>query len=227
MSLSVKRILLASFLVLTFGLAVNLQFYQTSKEANLLARRSVDDLLPMPKQKKLAAEDSFSKPKLASTSGVIVLNAGVNADTTHKVQLELRARGYDPGEADGVPSLATRAAIMAYEHDNSLPLTASPSNDFLNKLVQGVTGSQIAPPSMAYEPKVVSAQRQQIVRTVQQSLTAIGYSPGTIDGLMGVATTRAIRAFEIDQNMPETGRISGRLIRRLSDLAKQGRLASR
>ena len=44
-------------------------------------------------------------------------------ETIRAIQRELQARGYEAGAADGVPRLVTRAAIMAYEHDNGLPLS--------------------------------------------------------------------------------------------------------
>jgi hypothetical protein len=41
-----------------------------------------------------------------------------NPETITAIQRELAARDYDLGAPDGIASPATRAAIMAWEHDN-------------------------------------------------------------------------------------------------------------
>jgi peptidoglycan hydrolase-like protein with peptidoglycan-binding domain len=50
-----------------------------------------------------------------------------------------------------------------------------------------------------------------VVRTVQHSLTTLGYEPGRIDGRIGDDTERAIRAFESALNVQQTGRVSAEL----------------
>ncbi len=45
------------------------------------------------------------------------------------------------------------------------------------------------------------------VRAVQQALLDKGYNPGPIDGIMGGKTRAAIRDFQRDQNLPDTGRL--------------------
>ena len=44
-----------------------------------------------------------------------------------------------------------------------------------------------------------------IILEVQQTLTACGYNPGPIDGLMGRRTKKAIKQFQADTNILETG----------------------
>jgi peptidoglycan hydrolase-like protein with peptidoglycan-binding domain len=66
----------------------------------------------------------------------------------------------------------------------------------------------------------------QVTRAVQQWLASLGYSPGVADGQPKHETSRAIRAFELDQKMPATGRVSGPLVAKLSRAASQSRLAS-
>jgi len=70
------------------------------------------------------------------------------------------------------------------------------------------------------------AQAEQVIRTVQQTLAKAGYAVGKVDCRMGEETVRAIREFETDQHLPETGRVSGQLVARLGTLAGQGRLAT-
>jgi hypothetical protein len=48
-------------------------------------------------------------------------------------------------------------------------------------------------------------------RAVQERLAALGYKPGKADGMMGPRTRAAIRAFERDHGMPQTGKITPEL----------------
>ena len=63
-------------------------------------------------------------------------------------------------------------------------------------------------------------------RAVQQRLVDLGYKPGKVDGMMGKRTRAAIRAFERDQGMPETGRPSPAVLAALSK-AKAKKVAAK
>lgn len=142
--------------------------------------------------------------------------AAAAPETVRALQRELTQRGYEPGAADGTIGLATRAAVMAYEQDQGIPVTGEPSEALLKRLLLGVTPGDPLPP----QPTREARQRvEHIVRTVQETLAALGYMPGAIDGHLGTETDRAIREFEMDQGVVPTGRISGRLINRLARAA--------
>ncbi|MFN0218068.1 MAG: peptidoglycan-binding protein [Hyphomicrobium sp.] len=142
--------------------------------------------------------------------------AGDDADVIRGVQRELNARTYEAGQPDGVAGLVTRAAVMAYEHDYHLPLTATPSQDVLSRIVLGSSASQAS--ARATAP---TSEAQSVIRLVKQSLAALGYQPGRVDGALTAETARAIREFETDQRLAETGRISGPLMSRLLRLQGQ------
>ncbi len=145
-------------------------------------------------------------------------------DVTRAIQRELKERGYEAGVADGQPGLMTRAAIMAYEHDRNMTLTGEPTAPLLKQILLNTTPVSASPRQGASQEQ--SMQATQVIRTVQQSLVTLGYLPGKVDGRMGDDTVRAIREFELDQGLHETGRVSGQLVARLSRLAGQGRLSS-
>jgi hypothetical protein len=50
---------------------------------------------------------------------------------------------------------------------------------------------------------------------VQSRLSALGYYRGAIDGIIGSGSRSAIRGFQIDNELPVTGRIDGYLLRAL------------
>lgn len=141
-----------------------------------------------------------------------------SAEMIRAVQRRLAERGYEPGSVDGIIGAGTRAAVAAYEHDHMLPLTAEPSEALLQHLT---TGSLPIPSGKPVKP-ARAPHVEQLVRTVQQSLAAIGYFTGRIDGTAGADTVRAIRDYEMDAGLIPTGRISSPLLQRLARSAAAG-----
>lgn len=160
----------------------------------------------------------------AQTSGgraAIAASAAVatEADTIRGVQRELNARGYAAGSADGVMGLVTRAAIFAYETDAGFEtLTATASAELLGRIVLGSSAPSASRRSVA--PKT-TAEAEAVVKWVKQALATLGYQPGKIDGALTPQLARAIREFELDQKLAESGRISGPLISRAMRLQAQ------
>ena len=114
------------------------------------------------------------------------------------MQRELQIRGYETGARDGVAGVMTRAAIMAYEHDHGLALTARPSQQLLKAIVLGEAGK-------GKGVKAETAEAQDVIRSVQRSLAKLRYKPGPANGRMTPETARAIRAFEGDQALRRDG----------------------
>lgn len=161
----------------------------------------------------------------APSSGQIAFASLPGADpaearraTIRSVQQELARRGYEPGPADGAPGLVTRAAVMAYEHDQGLPLTADPSPEVLAHLRHGTSAPGAAIGLDASAPRS-SGTAEQVIRAVQQSLGQLGYLGSAPDGAATDETVRAIREFEMDSGLVPSGRISGPLVARLTKQA--------
>lgn len=153
---------------------------------------------------------SFSQVPLPGSDPTDVQKA-----TVRSVQLELSRRGYEPGTADGVPGLVTRAAVMAYEHDQGLPLTAEPSPEVLAHLRHGTSAPGAAIGLQPGAPKPAS-HAELVIRSVQEALGKLGYLAALPDGFVSDQTIRAIREFEMDSGLVPTGRISGPLVVRLA-----------
>ena len=49
----------------------------------------------------------------------------------------------------------------------------------------------------------------------QQALASKGFNPGTIDGVAGLGTRQALRAWQRSQGLPADGYLSPEMIRRL------------
>lgn len=165
----------------------------------------------------------------APSSGQFSLIALPGADPTEArratiraIQGELGRRGYEPGVADGAPGLVTRAAVLAYEYDQGLPLTADPSPEVLAHLRHGTSAPGAA---IGIEAGAIpqTGHAEAVIRSVQQSLGALGYLAVSADGIATDETVRAIREFEMDAGLVPSGRISGPLIARLARAQGRGK----
>jgi peptidoglycan hydrolase-like protein with peptidoglycan-binding domain len=188
---------LAVFTCLTLALVINLTSLQEGTR----------ELAPPPKASALAS-GSNDRSGNGANSGLVVLNAPNTDQTAVAVRRELVALGYRPGANDGPMDTMTRAAIMAFEYDNGLPLTARADDVQLQRLLLGA--NETTPIRDAGRP--VTPEARQVMVSVQQSLQQLDYQPGPINGTFSAATERAIRRFEIDNRLRGTGRISGALI---------------
>jgi peptidoglycan hydrolase-like protein with peptidoglycan-binding domain len=135
-----------------------------------------------------------------------------SAEITRGIQRELNSRGYEAGQPDGVAGLVTRAAIFAYEYDNDLVLSGKPSDPLLSQIV---LGSSSLTPNGARPGKRTTADGDALVLTVKQQLSGLGYKTGAADAALTPEFARAIREFEKDQKLKESGRISGPVMSRL------------
>ena len=147
----------------------------------------------------------------------VVPDDAADAETVRAIQRELKLRGYGPLGSDGGMGLPTRAAIMAFEHDQGLALSGEASERLLKRLLLGA--AEPAGAEGAGAGKVRSGHAEQVIRSVQQWLAALGYLPGRIDGRLGEETVRAIRDFEMDKGLVPRGRVSAELVVRLSEAA--------
>jgi peptidoglycan hydrolase-like protein with peptidoglycan-binding domain len=132
-------------------------------------------------------------------------------------QPELKARGYDAGEADGRMRDDTKAAISAYEKAEGLPVTGVPSDQLLARLLLGqpsktaATTGSVAPAPQAPKPVAID----NTVKSLQQVLSDLGYDPGPSDGAMGATTKTAIESFQRDRKLVQDGRITPVLLREI------------
>lgn len=225
---------LVAFAMLSVGVAANVFFLQ-SREKRLEVAESAPWSMASAETVEVGDTGSIepsraareaAKAKITSVSGGLehppVAVAGSPTDVTRAVQRELQIRGYETGARDGVVGLMTRGAILAFEYDHGLPLSARPSQELLKSILLGDGRTTSAERTAGTE----SAQAQEVIRSVQRSLAKLGYRPGPANGRLTADTARAIRTFEIDQTLPESGRVSGPLISRLARLSSGGKVAS-
>ena len=102
-------------------------------------------------------------------------------ETIRQVQVELIARGYDPGIADGFAGRKTVRAIRSYQARAGLKVDGKPTQALANHL------------------------RRETVAAVQRMLVERGYDPGPVDGFAGGKTRATIREYQALAGLPVDG----------------------
>ncbi|MEC9368565.1 MAG: peptidoglycan-binding domain-containing protein [Pseudomonadota bacterium] len=193
------RLLFVAFIGVAVAITYNALYLQKGPQSRVSAPATTASV-PTAKPSTPAADKD--KPAAASKPGASV-------ETIRAIQRELVVRGYDAGVADGVPGVLTRASILAYQHDNKLPMTGEASEALLKRIL---LGTSVGTEGLGGE---IAEETTALVKAVQQILANMGYSPGAIDGLFGGATKSAIETFEKERGMKPKGRISSELLKEL------------
>lgn len=191
MTPAILRMVLIVAMILGVGVVYNL--FQ-SQEPTVVAQPA--GLVPAPTQ---AVQNVRRTTKQSRAAAAVRVRTAVNR--------ELQSRGYlAPGT--GRPSgIATSAAILAFEDDHNLSLTATPNNRVLKALVFAQTaagGKRQAAPETEIARKLIGE--------VQRALTHLGYRRGDITNQLDGATRKAIRKFERARGLQVSGRVSAPLI---------------
>jgi Putative peptidoglycan binding domain len=116
------------------------------------------------------------------------------------LQRELARHGYAgqfQGQGNGL-----RRAVLAYEFDNSMPLTGEPSEALLKQILFDLNQA----------PKGVFADRaeanQRLVMEIQKTLLGLGFFRGALSGRMDVWTSAAVKDFERNRGLQLSGRLN-------------------
>jgi peptidoglycan hydrolase-like protein with peptidoglycan-binding domain len=141
------------------------------------------------------------------------------------VQRELAAAGYYRGVVDGVIGRKTRQAITDYQKAVGLEPDGRPTAGLAEhiRFTRQVAEASLFTGTIEVSP---DAEIRANIRRVQTGLAELAYSTGEITGEMTSQTRAAIKAFERDRNMPQTGEISDALLAELAKMSGQSDLAS-
>src|SRR5262245_6845088 len=182
------RLTLAAFMALSSALLVNVFYLQPARMRGPVV--AADGAVQQGASEEPAAAWSL---QLASRGETNAINrpsegGGDRVELTRAIQRELKAKGYDAGAVDGVPGLVTRAAIMAYEADHGLALTAEPRQTLLQHIILGSGMSSEGGASGTGGS--IGQEARAVVQSVQTALTKLGYQPGATDGRLSDETIR-------------------------------------
>jgi len=151
-------------------------------------------------------------PSNAGTSAV--LEEDPRAPRLHiALQRELARRGY-ANQLQVRPN-GLRLAVLAYEFDNSLPLTGEPTEALLKRVL--FDGNQGPRGSFSDRAEL----NTKLVMEAQRMLAGLGFFRGTFSGRIDVWTSNAIRDFERHRGIPLTGRLSDQTLLELISYSGQ------
>jgi peptidoglycan hydrolase-like protein with peptidoglycan-binding domain len=108
-----------------------------------------------------------------------------------QLQQALKALGYFDGDITGVYDEATTAAVAALQRDLGLPDTG-----VFDEATEAALRDRLGVRLDAFGASVAQ---------LQQALADLGYYTGPIDGRWSAATIEAVKAFQRDLGVPETG----------------------
>jgi peptidoglycan hydrolase-like protein with peptidoglycan-binding domain len=150
-----------------------------------------------------------------SNAGIsAVLEEDPRAPRLHiALQRELARRGY-ANQLQVRPN-GLRLAVLAYEFDNSLPLTGEPTEALLKRVL--FDGNQGPRGSFSDRAEL----NTKLVMEAQRMLAGLGFFRGTFSGRIDVWTSNAIRDFERHRGIPLTGRLSDQTLLELISYSGQ------
>lgn len=133
--------------------------------------------------------------------------AQIYAAYVKTAQIELNLNNFNAGRPDGVASPETYEAVRAYQSRAGLTVDGCITQSLVDRL-QFVLPKVVNPRSSRAKPEVIEAQTL---------LTRRGYYLGAVDGIEGRQTRAALRRFQRDTGLPETGGIDETLIKAIKN----------
>lgn len=119
-----------------------------------------------------------------------------------KMQVMLKALGYKVGTLDGVFGPKTAKAVEAFQADYGLGETGDPDQGTIDTLYDAFLNSAITLHNDLF----------------QMMLYYAGYDPGTVDGVLGKKTEKAVYNFQEDQGLEAHGEWDEDTVNRLKEL---------
>jgi peptidoglycan hydrolase-like protein with peptidoglycan-binding domain len=143
----------------------------------------------------------------------LVANEDSGDTLANELKRELEALGLYQDRSGGRRGPALRQAIEAYQSAHKMEVTGEPTARLLDHIRFMTRVGEAAAPLAAGDLDV---------RAIQAGLARLGYSPGPQDGVLGPLTRDAIRKFERDRNLKETGALSDELAQEITRILSRG-----
>jgi peptidoglycan hydrolase-like protein with peptidoglycan-binding domain len=171
-------------------------------------------------QKAVAQQGGAAMPQQQQGFAVTPSGGAASTETILNVQAKLRQRGYKVDSITGVLDSQTTAAIRTFQADNGMAMTGKIDSQLLSMLSQpgGAMpqgGSDMGSSDMGSSDTGGAMPSSQgtganSMLQLEQGLAALGYNPGSVDGVYDASTKNAIKKFQTDYDMtPVNGQASG------------------
>lgn len=164
----------------------------------LMGPATLDAMRAFQQQAKLKTISSIEPGWVQALQNAVKRTAKPVSDSNQikAIQQKLAALGYEVGTPDGIAGSATSAAIRSFQNRHKLTADGKINQQWLPVL------------------------ERELLRAIQQKLSAQGFSTGSADGKMGSVTERAIRSFQQQRKLTVTGQPSAELLLTLQQQPK-------
>jgi peptidoglycan hydrolase-like protein with peptidoglycan-binding domain len=152
------------------------------------------------------------RPVLSSS---VIIRPGDSGPVVTDLQAMLSELGYDPGAIDGTHGPQSVAALQAFQTDFGL----FADGKLGSQTRAALRGASVNPtPPGPNDRTLRPGDRSERVRQLQRDLNEAGYASGVPDGVYGTLTTRAVRAFQRDEDLVVDGKAGVNTLARLAEV---------
>jgi len=173
--------------------------------ANGLERTGIADIET---QQKMNASDVVTRSDYITAFSVKYagknVTAGSSGDDVIMIQRALSELGYYAYNSDGKFGEATRRAVVEYQKANGLEGTGIADASMFLRLFEG---DSISRGDYVRSQCAIKGDSGSHVRAIQDRLKALGYYNGDSTATYGDNTTRAVRRFQFDNDITQTGNV--------------------
>ena len=185
--------------------------------ADGIAGRQTQDLL----------YSSSAKAKVISANGTqdgyLLLKLGSSGLEVRKLQARLAELGYYSGGTDGIYGQTTVNAVKAFQRSNGLSGDGQAGEQTQKKLYAATAKYASSPVTTANPESVRSLELGRTgndVYALQARLIELRYMTGVADGVFGVETQEALKAFQKNNGITPDGVAGANTIRKINGSAK-------
>jgi peptidoglycan hydrolase-like protein with peptidoglycan-binding domain len=207
------RLLVAAFLAIATAISVNALYFQAPRLAARGISTTAQKSAPAPPASTAERARALVTAALPAKRTPEPLKQTKTAEPAptqslvRAIQKKLAQFGFKALPQDGLPGPETRAAILAAEFEQGLPLTGEPRDGILTGLFfLEASGRNRLASSDRFE------RDARLVKEVQDLLAKLGYTSGPVNGQLDEATREAIRKFEADRRLNADGRLTERIL---------------
>ena len=150
-------------------------------------------------------------PDTGTASAYTLLYSGSQGDAVKALQSALKELGFYTGTVDGDFGSGTRSAVIAFQKMNGLSQSGTADAATQALLYEGkpknskgtaVTVKTVSPLEGAV---ISSGSKGEAVSRLQTRLRELGYYTGSVDGVAGSGTVKAIKDFQKKNGLSQTG----------------------
>lgn len=218
------RLLVTAFLAIATAITVNALYFQAPPQLAATAEGGAAQKQPGDAQKgapvrgrsmtTAALPTDAARPKVATLAPLPPAPpppqktpALEPTPLVRSIQRKLIQFGYKSLPQDGLPGRETRAAILAAQFEQGVPMTGEPGDGVLAALYfLEASGRTRIGSSERFE------QDRLLVEQVEDFLAKLGYGSGPVDGQLDAKSREALRRFEADRQLAPDGRITERIL---------------